>query len=475
MEKILYLECNSGISGDMTVGALLDLGASRERLERGLKSLKVDGYHLHFGRTKKCGIDAFDFDVHLEDGGVHGHGHEHSHEHGHDHVHDHDHDHGHPHDQAGEHHQDQDHLHDTHGVCACEDGQGHSHDHDHGHAHDHDHEHSHDHAHGHSHPHVHRNLHDICEIIDRLDDREEVKALARKMFEIVAEAESKAHGLPIEEVHFHEVGAVDSIVDIVSTAILLDDLGIEKIIVSPLADGRGYVRCQHGVMPVPVPATANIAAAHGLELHFTDNEGEMVTPTGAAIAAAVGSREELPAHYTIEKIGIGAGNKDFKQANILRAMILCPKEEKPETVWKLETNIDDCTGEALGYTMEKLMEAGALDAYYTPIQMKKNRPAYELSVVCRESERETLEDIIFRHTTTIGIRRYPLSRTVLDRRPVTVETSAGLAEAKICGRNGREFVYPEYESVRKLCESSSLSFQEAYAYIQQEAGKGEKK
>lgn len=475
MEKILYLECNSGISGDMTVGALLDLGASRERLERGLESLKVDGYHLHFGRTKKCGIDAFDFDVHLEDGGAHGHGHEHSHEHGHDHDHVHDHDHSHPHDQAGEHHQDQDHLHDTHGVCACEDGQGHNHDHDHGHVHDHDHEHSHDHAHGHSHPHVHRNLHDICEIIDRLDDREEVKALARKMFEIVAEAESKAHGLPIEEVHFHEVGAVDSIVDIVSTAILLDDLGIEKIIVSPLAEGRGYVRCQHGVMPVPVPATANIAAAHGLELHFTDNEGEMVTPTGAAIAAAVGSREELPAHYTIEKIGIGAGNKDFKQANILRAMILCPKEEKPETVWKLETNIDDCTGEALGYTMEKLMEAGALDAYYTPIQMKKNRPAYELSVVCRESERETLEDIIFRHTTTIGIRRYPLSRTVLDRRPVTVETSAGLAEAKICGRNGREFVYPEYESVRKLCESSSLSFQEAYAYIQQEAGKGEKK
>lgn len=458
MEKILYLECNSGISGDMTVGALLDLGASRERLKRGLESLKVDGYHLHFGRTKKCGIDAFDFDVHLEEGGEQGHGHEHAH----------DHDHPHGHGQADENHQDHDHPHGSHGVCACgEDHDGHIHSHDHEHPHDHEH------AHDHEHPHVHRNLHDIYEIIDRLDDREEVKALARKMFEIVAEAESKAHGLPIEEVHFHEVGAVDSIVDIVSTAILLDDLEIGKIIVSPLAEGRGYVRCQHGVMPVPVPATANIAAAHGLELHFTDNEGEMVTPTGAAIAAAIGSREELPAHYTIEKIGIGAGNKDFKQANILRAMILCPKEEKPETLWKLETNIDDCTGEALGYTMEKLMDGGALDAYYTPIQMKKNRPAYELSVVCRESEREVLEEIIFRHTTTIGIRRYPLSRTVLDRRPVTVETAMGRAEAKICGRNGREFVYPEYESVKKLCESSSLSFQEAYAYIQREAGKGE--
>lgn len=500
MEKILYLECNSGISGDMTVGALLDLGASRERLEQGLKSLKVDGYHLHFGRTKKCGIDAFDFDVHLEEGAEHGHEHvhehdhspehDHSHEHGHgpesDHAHDHDHPHGHGYPQADENYQDHHHFHDSDRVCACGDVQGeHIHScepeagpgHEPGHPHgtEHDHAHSHDHPHDHhGHSHVHRNLHDIYEIIDRLDDREEVKALTRKMFEIVAEAESKAHGLPIEEVHFHEVGAVDSIVDIVSTAILLDDLGIKNVIVSPLAEGRGYVRCQHGVMPVPVPATANIAAAHGLELHFTDNEGEMVTPTGAAIAAAIGSGEELPAHYTIEKIGIGAGNKDFKQANILRAMILCPKEEKPDTLWKLETNIDDCTGEALGYTMEKLMEAGALDAYYTAIQMKKNRPAYELSVVCRESEREALEEVIFLHTTTIGIRRYPLSRTVLDRRPVTVETDWGRAEAKICGRNGREFIYPEYESVRELCKNSGLSFQEAYACIQRAAEKGEK-
>ena len=426
--KILYLECNSGISGDMTVGALLDLGADRERLERALESLHVDGYHLHFGRTKKCGIDAFDFDVHLE-----GHEHEHAHAHGHDHEHTHEHAHGHDHE----------------------------HTHDHGHAHDHEH------GHDHAHPHVHRNLRDICEIIDRMEEGDEVKALARRMFEIVAEAESKAHGLPMEEVHFHEVGAVDSIVDIVSTAVLLADLGVGKIIVSPLAEGRGYVRCQHGVMPVPVPATANIAAAHGLELHFTDNEGEMVTPTGAAIAAAVDCGEKLPAHYTIEKIGIGAGNKDFQQANILRAMILAPREEERDTLWKLETNVDDCTGEALGYTLEKLMAAGALDAYYTAIQMKKNRPAYELSVVCREREREALEEIIFLHTTTIGIRRYALERTVLDRRPATVETPWGPAEVKICGRNGREFVYPEYESVRRLCENSSLSFQEAYDAVRQ--------
>ena len=248
-EKLLYLECYSGISGDMTVGALLDLGASRNVLEETLKSLGVGGYHLHFGRKLKCGIDAYDFDVHLEEE-----------EHGH----------------------------------------GHDHDHDHNHGHDHNHDHT------HSHPHIHRNIQDIFEIIDRMHSEEPVKELARKMFRIVAEAESKAHGIPVEEVHFHEVGAVDSIVDIISVAVCMYDLGITDVVVSSLAEGRGYVRCQHGVMPVPVPATANIAASHGLELKLTDNEGEMVTPTGAAIAAALRTKDVLPEHYIIEKIGVGA-------------------------------------------------------------------------------------------------------------------------------------------------------------------------
>ena len=269
-EKILYLECYSGISGDMTVGALLDLGASREKLEQTLEKLGVEGYHLHFGRTQKCGIDAYDFDVHLDS-----------------------------------------------------DGEGHEHDHSRGHDHSHDH----DHSHAHDHSHVHRNIHDINRILDRLED-EDVGRMAREMFRLVAEAESKAHGLPIDQVHFHEVGAVDSIVDIVSTAFCIHDLGIRRVAVSALSEGRGYVRCQHGVMPVPVPATAGIAAACGLELRLTDNEGEMVTPTGAAIAGALRTERELPEHYTIEKIGVGAGTKDFKNANILRAMILIPAGEE---------------------------------------------------------------------------------------------------------------------------------------------------
>ena len=265
-EKILYLECYSGISGDMTVGALLDLGASRERLMKELEKLGIGGYHLHFGRTQKCGIDAYDFDVHLE---------EEEHDHGHDHDHHEEHDHDH------HHHED------------------HSHTHDHGHGHDH------------HHSHVHRNVHDIYQIIDRLED-EEARRLAKEMFRLVAEAESRAHGLPVEQVHFHEVGAVDSIVDIVGTAVCIRDLGISRVAVSPLSEGRGYVKCQHGVMPVPVPATAGIAAACGLTLRLTDNEGEMVTPTGAAIAGCLRTEQELPERYIIEKIGVGAGTKDFK-------------------------------------------------------------------------------------------------------------------------------------------------------------------
>lgn len=434
-EKILYLECYSGISGDMTVGALLDLGASREKLEQTLEKLGVEGYHLHFGRTQKCGIDAYDFDVHLDSDGE-GHDHEHDHSHGHDHSHDHD----------------------------------HGHDHDHSHAHDHS--------------HVHRNIHDINRILDRLED-EDVGRMAREMFRLVAEAESKAHGLPIDQVHFHEVGAVDSIVDIVSTAFCIHDLGIRRVAVSALSEGRGYVRCQHGVMPVPVPATAGIAAACGLELRLTDNEGEMVTPTGAAIAGALRTERELPEHYTIEKIGVGAGTKDFKNANILRAMILIPAGEEEsegrdvrvtaggetgeERFWVLETNVDDCSGEALGFLMECLMEEGASDAWFTPAYMKKCRPACTLHVLCRENLLSEMEALIFAHTTTIGIRRYPVERTVLKRREMTVSLPFGEAKVKVCEYGGGERFYPEYESVRAICRETGRGFSEVYHLIKCEA------
>ena len=449
MGKILYLECNSGISGDMTVGALLDLGADREALTKALQSLGVDGYHLHFGRTRKCGLDAYAFDVILEDKG---------HDHGHGTVH------GHSHEHDGSHENDHNHSH------------GHDHENDHGHSHCHDHEndHNHDHNHisGHDQLHVHRNLQDIYAIIDRLDSNSRVKAMARRMFEIVAEAESKAHGIPVEEVHFHEVGAIDSIVDIIGVAVCVDSLGVDEIVVSPLSEGYGRVRCQHGVIPVPVPATVTIASAHGLTLRLTDNEGEMVTPTGAAIAAALRTRKGLPSSFRILKTGIGAGKKDFKQANILRAMILQEEEkEAGETMWVLEANIDDCTGEAFGFAMESLLEAGAADVWYTPVFMKKNRPAYMLSLICREGEISRMEDILFIQTTTIGVRRYPVSRTILDRKKRTVMTEWGGAEVKICTYKDRTFCYPEFESVRSICRQSGLDYQTVYGIIRKEAEK----
>lgn len=444
----------------MTVGALLDLGASRERLTAELEKLGIGGYHLHFGRTQKCGIDAYDFDVHLEE-------HEHDHEHHHgDHEHTHDH-----------HHGDHEHGHDHHHG-----------DHEHGHDHHHgDHEHTHDHHHSH----VHRNIHDINHIIDRLED-EETRRLAKEMFRLVAEAESKAHGLPVDQVHFHEVGAVDSIVDIVSTAVCIRDLGIRRVAVSPLSEGRGYVKCQHGIMPVPVPATAGIAAACGLTLRLTDNEGEMVTPTGAAIAGCLRTEKELPERCTIEKIGVGAGTKDFKNANILRAMILVPEDEegkkaeteenrkgfseKPEedSMYVIETNMDDCSGEALGFLMECLLEEGAADVWYTPAVMKKSRPAYILHTLCRQEQIEDMEGLIFAHTTTIGIRRYPVERTILNRRVETMDLPVGRIAVKVCSLGKTERFYPEYESIARISRETGMGFSEAYhlAKLQAEQAAG---
>lgn len=291
MKRILYLECNSGISGDMTVGALLDLGADKEKLVRALEASGIGGYHLHFGRTKKCGIDAYDFDVHLEEEEA-----EHAHSH---------HRHETAHDQTEEAAHGHHHHHGGHGHEEC----GHE---------EHRHE---EHGHG-EHGHIHRNLNDVKEILKKIPMGDEARARAERVFEIVAQAEAKAHGIPVEEVHFHEVGAIDSIIDIAGFALCMEDIQADEILVSPLTEGWGTARCQHGEIPVPVPAVANIAGTYGLPIHFTQTKGEMITPTGAAIAAELYSGKKLEGNYKIKKIGIGAGKKDFPHANILRAMLL---------------------------------------------------------------------------------------------------------------------------------------------------------
>ena len=451
MGKTLYLECYSGISGDMTVAALLDLGADRAVLDRVLKSLKVSGFETKISRVVKSGIDACDFDVVLDK----------EHE-NHDH--------------------DMEYLHGHHHK-----GHENNHFYDHNHAHEdeaeHFHSHEHNHAHGAGsaqdhHHHEHRGIKEITYIIEHSAMTENAKKIALRIFEILAEAESKAHNVPVDQVHFHEVGAVDSIVDIVSVAVCLDDLDVTEVIVPVLCEGRGTVRCQHGILPIPVPAVANIVSANHLYLKITEVEGELVTPTGAAIVAAVKTKDKLPETFEIRKIGIGAGKRQYECPGILRAMIISesteqakgrnPKAENQETkdtIIKMETNIDDCSGEVLGFVMERLMKAGARDVHYVPVFMKKNRPAWVLNVICKEEDIETLQNIIFEETTTIGIRYSIMERTILPRETRTLPTPWGEVLVKVCTLNGKEQIYPEYESVAQLSREKEIPFTEIYRYI----------
>ena len=282
--------------------------------------------------------------------------------------------------------------------------------------------------------------------------------------------------MPLDQVHFHEVGAVDSIVDIVAAAVCLDNLAPDEVIVTGLSEGSGFVRCQHGMIPVPVPAVLNIVQAHGLTLVPTGIQGELVTPTGAAIVAAIRTKETLPASFKCTRTGLGAGKRTYERPSLLRAMMLETEEnDEKDTIWKLECNIDDCTGEALGYCMGKLLRSGARDVHYIPVYMKKNRPAYQLDVICDDTTRETLENIIFAETTTIGIRRCRMERTVMKREFATIATGYGDATVKICRHGEIEKIYPEYESAAVIAEKSGMPVGEAGAWIVQKYKEGNKK
>lgn len=452
MGNTLYLECYAGISGDMTVAALLDAGADKEVLDKALKSLPLHGYEIEISRVKKAGLDVCDFNVRLDA----------EHE-NHDHDMEYLHGHAHPHDEH--HHEEAGHEHTP--------GQEHAHDHSHGEDHQTDMacEHGHTHSHEeHHHPHIHRGLGEIMEIIRQGQLTDRARETAVKIFRILAQAEAKAHGVPMEEVHFHEVGAVDSIVDIVAAAVCLDNLDITEVIVPFLCEGRGTVRCQHGILPVPVPAVANIVEEYQLPVRLTDIEGELVTPTGAAIVAAARTGSRLPAQFTVNKIGIGAGKRNYERPSLLRAMLITEKSawqtdslkedlKKEDCIYKLETNIDDCTGESLGHTMDKLMAAGARDVHFIPVFMKKSRPAYELAVICDEERIKELELIIFQETTTIGIRRVRMERTLLPREKDVVTLPEGGLKVKRCVLpDGQERCYPEYESMVELAEKSGKTF-----------------
>ena len=453
--KTLYLECNSGISGDMMVASLLDIGADWDHLLEVLGTVQAEGYEVHKRKVKKAGIECMDFDVVL-DAAHENHDHDMEYLHGSDSGYSH---------ACPNHHEDDDHDHHDH------------HDHHDGHHVDDDYDH-HDHHDGHHHE--HRGMKEITDIIQACQMTDRAKSTALKIFHIIAEAEAKAHGISIGEVHFHEVGAMDSIIDVISVAVCLDDLDIEDVIVTRLCEGTGTVRCQHGILSIPVPAVSNIMAAYHLPIQITAVEGEPVTPTGAAIVAAVKTKDKLPETFTIKKTGYGAGKRTYRRPSILRAMLIeenaedeqstkcavsAETDRNTEFIYKLETNVDDCTGEELGAVMEELFRAGARDVFYTPVYMKKNRPGYQLNVICGAEDVETLEQIIFQGTTTIGIRRSKWERTVLPREIIEVETPFGMANVKKCLLGEQVRFYPEYESVLEISRREKKSYREIYQMV----------
>lgn len=395
--KVLYFDCSSGISGNMTLGALTEIIGDENYLINELKKLNVDGYKIEISKKVKNGITGTYVDVILE------------------------------------------HEHEYH----------------------HDHEHEHEHEHEHHHHHEHRNLNDVNKIIDESSLGENVKDLAKKIFVRVAKAESKVHNKPLNEVHFHEVGAIDSIVDIVGTAILINKINPDKVISSIVNDGYGFIECAHGKMAVPVPATSEIFTEAGVKFRQIDIDTELVTPTGAAIIAELSNEFKVMPAMSVEKIGWGAGYKDIDIPNVLK-VYLGEMESKDNTVCVMETNIDDSSGEILGFTSEKLFEQGALDVFFTPIFMKKNRPAYRLTVVCKKDDMEKLQNIIFRETTTIGIRYRFEERKVLERKETEIDTKYGKLKVKEVVNNGEKYVYPEFESVKKLAKENSIPLKELY-------------
>ena len=459
----LYLECYSGISGDMTVAALLDLGVPGEYLMKELEKLHLDGYEIKISKTKKNQITATDFDVVLND--------EHGHEHAHTHVNDED-------------------------VKEC-------------------HEHTSEEHETHTHTHVHNSYCEIREFILASELSDRVKKMILKIFQVIAEAEAQVHGTTVDEVHFHEVGAVDSIVDISAAAICLDYLGFDSIVTSEIWEGKGHIWCQHGRIPVPAPAVLAIFSKSQTRLHLSGVQGEMVTPTGAGIVAALSGENQLPDSFVIEKIGIGAGKKDFPHANVLRAMILNTEKEKKalhehkhkheherehnheysheheyghthcheergfhdvqtETVCVMETNVDDCSGEQLGYAREVLLKAGALDVCCMPLYMKKGRPAYLFQIICRPADEEALKTILFRETTSIGFRRYEEERQKLDREMISVTLPDGnTIRIKKCMHHEVTYYYPEYEDVKKTCEMRGEAFRMVYEEARSLAEKSE--
>lgn len=441
----LYIDCSLGVSGDMLVAALLDAGADAEALNRALTSLSVaDEFEIAISTVTKAGMRACDFDVVLR------HGYE-----------THDHDMAYLHGHGGDEH-----------AHAREHGHG---DHDHHHEHEHGHHHDGDHHHDHGH-HEHRNLHDVMVILDSAQMTPGARDIATRAFEILAQAEAQAHGLPVDQVHFHEVGAIDSIVDIVSAAVLVDSLSPDAVFATPLADGHGTIRCQHGVIPVPVPAVVNICRACELPVSHLDVEGELVTPTGAALIAALDARRAPDFPYTILATGMGAGKRSYSVPSLVRVHRIghaAGPKPRADNIIKLECDVDDQSAEGMAHAAQTLLREGALEAHWLPIFGKKGRPAYQLQVIAAPQDAERMRQLMFLETTAIGVRWMMMDREALERSERVVQTSLGAVRVKtVVLPGGERRSKPEYEDIVHICSREGLAFPDAMVQITAEVSTG---
>ena len=407
--KTLYLECGMGAAGDMLTAALLELITDRQSFVDRVNGLGLPGVHVEAEPSVKCGITGTHMKLAVD----------------------------------GE---EEESL----------DAHSHPHEHDHGRGHEHEHEHEHEHGHEHEHHHHHASVADIEALIDRLAVSERVKADAKAVYALIADAESRVHGQPVSEIHFHEVGTMDAVTDVVSVCLLMEMIAPDEVIASPVHVGSGHVRCMHGVLPVPAPATALILM--DVPTYGGQIRGELCTPTGAALLKHFVSRfGDRPVMKT-QAIGYGMGKKDFEQANCVRAF-LGESEDKREPVTKLECNLDDMTGEGIGFAIEQLFEAGAKDVYTQPIGMKKSRPAVLLTVICLPDDADRLAEVMMKHTATLGIRRQDMSRYVLERWIETVTTDFGEIRVKHAAGMGVERSKPEYDDMAALARKNGVSLE----------------
>lgn len=411
--KTLYLDCSMGAAGDMLAAALLELLPDPDAFVAELNALAIPDVKFSRETSVKCGITGthLQVTVHGEEEGAHDHHHAHSHDHHHDHAH----------------------------------------------AHHHDHAHSH---------HHHASLHDIEHIVrGHLSLPATVADNVMAVYHLIADAESKAHDKPVSEIHFHEVGTMDAIADITAVCLLMHRLAPDEIIVSPVHVGSGQVHCTHGILPVPAPATATIL--QDVPIYGGSIQGELCTPTGAALLKHFASRfGEMPVMRT-SAIGYGMGKKDFPAANCVRAL-LGERSAASDDVIELCCNIDDMTGEAIGYAFDKLFAAGALDVYTIPIGMKKSRPGHLLHVICREADKDALVHALFAHTTTIGVRENHFRRYTLDRHIETIETSDGPVRRKCSTGYGVSREKFEHDDLARIADAHGLNLREAEARIRKQ-------